>query len=134
MDDALSDFNHLLGISAVSTTAEEVVIEATPRAEHANAGGIVHGGYLSTLLDTATGRAAHTAVPPGHLCPHASLSVQYVSAAFPGETLRATAHVARAGRRAASAHATIMAGDRLVAQALSTHTVLAPQTGPRPAA
>jgi acyl-CoA thioesterase len=100
------------------------VLEADPGPEHLNGGGIVHGGYLSALLDSATGYAAHTRLPPGRTVPHLSLSVQYVRAAVAGATLTCRAKVLGGGRQAMSVQGEVTQGDRVVARASSSHVVI----------
>lgn len=41
------------------------LIKVTPRKEHRNIQGGVHGGFCATALDTATGSAAHTLLEHG---------------------------------------------------------------------
>ncbi|MCW2783628.1 MAG: PaaI family thioesterase [Marmoricola sp.] len=77
-------FSALLGFRYVSVDEHEAVVEADPGPEHCNGGGIVHGGFLSALLDTTTGWAVHARLPAGAAAPHVQLSVQYVRAAVPG--------------------------------------------------
>ena len=117
-------FSALLGFRLVSATDEGAVIEADPTAEHCNGGGILHGGYLSALLDSATGWAVHARVPDGVPAPHVQLTVQYVRAALPGSTLVCTARCISAGRRIASAEAEVHQDGRVVARAVTSHAVL----------
>ncbi len=118
-------FSQLLGFRLVRATEDGAVIEADPAAEHCNGGGILHGGYLSALLDSATGWAVHARLPPGVPAPHVQLTVQYVRAATPGTTLVCAARCVSAGRRIASAEAEIHQAGRLVARAVTSHAVLA---------
>lgn len=117
-------FSVLLGFRLVSATDDGAVIEADPAPEHCNGGGILHGGYLSALLDSATGWAVHAKVPDDVPAPHVQLTVQYVRAAVPGTTLVCTARCISAGRRIASAEAEIRQGDKVVARAVTSHAVL----------
>lgn len=119
-------FRTLLGLELQQAAGGRVLVTATPTAEHCNAGGLVHGGYLSALADFATGVAALSANDMTAMAPHASLTMQNIALARPGEILRCEATCTRTGRRAATAEATITAGDRLIAKALSTHTVVEP--------
>ena len=41
------------------------VFEGEPGEEHYNPIGVVHGGYASTILDSALGCAVHTTLPTG---------------------------------------------------------------------
>jgi uncharacterized protein (TIGR00369 family) len=117
-------FSAQLGFRLVRVDAEEAVVEADPAPEHLNGGGIVHGGYLSALLDTATGWAVHQHVPAGVAAPHVQISVQFVRAALPGATLVCRGRCVSAGRRIASAEAEIVQGERVIARAVTSHAVL----------
>ena len=117
-------FSALLGFRYLSLENGEAVVEADPGPEHCNGGGIVHGGYLSSLLDTTTGWAAHSNLPAGSAAPHVQLSVQYVRAALPGTTLVCRGRVVGSGRRIASAEAEITQDGRVVARAITSHAVV----------
>ena len=99
-------------------------MEATPGPDHVNGGGILHGGYLTALLDSTTGWAVHAALGPGVAAPHLHLSVQYVRAGLPGSPLRCTGHCIRAGRRVAAAEAEITQNGKVIARAVTSHAVL----------
>ena len=114
----------LLGFRLVHVDEESAVVEADPAPEHLNGGGIVHGGYLSALLDTTTGWAVHAQLPAGVAAPHVQISVQFVRAALPGATLVCRGRCVSAGRRIASAEAEITQGDRTIARAVTSHAVL----------
>ena len=118
-------FSALLGFRYVSLDDGLAVVEADPTVEHCNAGGIVHGGFLSAMLDTTTGWAVHSQLPPGSAAPHVQLSVQYVRAALPGITLVCSGTATAVGRRIASAEAEITQDGRLIARAVASHAVLA---------
>jgi len=117
-------FATMLGFRVLQADEEGSVVEADPRPEHLNGGGIVHGGYLSALLDSATGWAVHARIPPGVPAPHVQLTVQYVRAAVAGTTLVCRGRCVNAGRRIASAEAEITQGGKVVARAVTTHAVL----------
>ena len=118
-------FSALLGFRYIALEDGEAHVEADPGPEHCNGGGIVHGGYLSSLLDTTSGWAAHSGLPAGSAAPHVQLSVQYVRAALPGSTLVCRGRVVAAGRRISSAEAEITQGGRVIARAITSHAVLA---------
>jgi len=119
-----------LGFRIVRADETGAVIEADPGPEHLNGGGIVHGGYLTSLLDSATGWAVHARLPPGVPAPHVQLSVQYVRAAVSGATLVCHGRCITAGGRIASAEAEITQGDRVIARAVTSHAVLRPAQRP----
>ncbi|MET3961485.1 acyl-CoA thioesterase [Marmoricola sp. OAE513] len=117
-------FSALLGFRYVSLTDGVAHVEGDPGPEHCNGGGIVHGGYLSSLLDTTSGWAAHSGLPAGSAAPHVQLSVQYVRAALPGSTLVCLGRVVTAGRRIASAEAEITQDGKVIARAITSHAVV----------
>jgi len=117
-------FSALLGFRYISVDDQEAVVEADPGPEHCNGGGIVHGGLLASLLDTATGWAVHARVPDGTAAPHVHLSVQYVRAAVPGRTLVCRARCINVGSRIGSTEAELTQDGVVVARAAGTHAVL----------
>lgn len=118
-------FSVLLGFRVERADQDGSLVEADPGPDHCNGGGIVHGGYLSALLDTATGWAVHAQLPDDVAAPHVQISVQFVRAALPGTTLVCRGRCVTAGRRIASAEAEITQGDRVIARAVTSHAVLA---------
>jgi acyl-CoA thioesterase len=116
-------FSEHLGFRVVALDTDEVVLAGTPGAEHCNSGGIVHGGYLAALLDSATGWAVHVNIEAGIAAPHLQLGVQYLRAAVPGEDVECRARCLTIGRRIVAAEGAITQSGRLVAKAASTHLV-----------
>ena len=117
-------FSRLLGFRLVEATEDGVVLEATPTAEHANGGGILHGGYLASLLDSTTGWAVHSALPGGEAAPHTHLSVQYLRMGVVDKPLLCTGRCVRSGRRVAAAEAEITQDGVVIARAVTSHAVL----------
>jgi 1,4-dihydroxy-2-naphthoyl-CoA hydrolase len=58
-------FGGLLGIEAVGATAEEVRLRLAWREELCTAGGLMHGGALMALADSAGGVCAFLNLPDG---------------------------------------------------------------------
>lgn len=117
-------FSALLGFRYVSVSDDEAVVEVDPGPDHCNGGGIVHGGFLASLLDTTTGWAVHARVPVGAAAPHVHLSVQYVKAAVPGATLVCRARCIGVGRRIGSTEAEVIQNGTVIARAIGSHAVL----------
>jgi acyl-CoA thioesterase len=117
-------YSALLGFRYVSLENGEAHVEADPGPEHCNGGGIVHGGFLASLLDTTSGWAAHSGLPEGVAAPHVQLSVQYVRAAVPGIPLVCLGRTVAAGRRIASAEAEITQDGKVIARAITSHAIL----------
>ena len=65
---------------------------------HLNPNGVVHGGVVFTLADTAMGRATLSVLGDGHVCASIEVSVRYLRP-ITGGRLMAAARVLRAGRR-----------------------------------
>jgi acyl-CoA thioesterase len=122
-DSGPGPFTAMLGFRVVHADEDGSVLEADPGDEHLNGGGIVHGGYLSTLLDSTTGWAVH-ARSDAVAAPHIHISVQFVRAAVAGTTLVCRGRCISVGRRVASAEAEITQGERVIARAVTSHAVL----------
>ncbi len=58
-------FMHMLGIERMEADEGKVVVVMPVQEFHYNPLGTVHGGILSTLLDTAAGCAVHSTLPSG---------------------------------------------------------------------
>jgi uncharacterized protein (TIGR00369 family) len=100
-----------------------VTIGWEARAEHLNLQGLVHGGVLATLLDTAMGLALRSALDPGRRHVTIEMGVHYLRPAHPGR-LRAHGRVVRIGREIAFAEAEVVdAQDRPLARATGTFSV-----------
>jgi len=65
---------------------------------HLNPNGVVHGGVVFTLVDTAMGRATMSVLDEGRICASIEVAVRYLRP-ITGGRLVATASVLRAGRR-----------------------------------
>lgn len=118
-------FSAVLGFRYIGLENGEAVVEADPGPEHCNGGGIVHGGFLASLLDTTSGWAAHSGLAADSAAPHVQLSVQYVRAALPGTVLVCRGRVVAAGRRISSAEAEITQNGKVIARAITSHAVIA---------
>lgn len=98
-----------------------------PGEEHYNPIGVVHGGYASTILDSALGCAVHTTCPAGVGYTSQTLEVKYLRPITrdTGAVL-AEGVVAHRGRRSAVAEARLTAADtgKLLATGTSTCLIL----------
>ncbi|TDB90589.1 PaaI family thioesterase, partial [Micromonospora fluostatini] len=87
-------------------TADEgrVMVELVPQEFHYNPLGTVHGGILSTLLDTAAACAVHTTLPAGVGYTSLDLNVKFLRpVTVASGTLRCEGTVLQRGRRTALA-------------------------------
>ncbi|WBB69710.1 PaaI family thioesterase [Micromonospora sp. WMMD812] len=113
---------HLLDMSRLSADEGRVTVELVPQEFHYNPLGTVHGGVISTLLDTAAGCAVHSTLPAGVGYTSLDLNVKFLRPiTVDSGTLRCVGTVLQSGRRTALAEARLLdARDRLVAHATSS--------------
>lgn len=82
-----------LGIKVVSARENELILEL-PYSDQIIGNpdsGIIHGGAITTLMDTAAGAGVLCAVPEFELCPTLDLRVDYMRSAKPGQSVYARA-------------------------------------------
>jgi uncharacterized protein (TIGR00369 family) len=103
-----------------------VVVVGHPGEQHYNPIGLVHGGYLSTMLDSAMGCAVHTELEAGVGYSTVSLQLNFVRPVQDGITeLLAEGRVVHLGKRQATAEGSIRdAEGRLYAHAMTTCLIL----------
>ena len=90
----------LLGMALASVAQGRAVFTLTPDESMFNPIGVVHGGIVCTLLDSALGCALHTALPAGKGYTSVEIKVSYLKAVRPSSgLLTATGRVVRAGSR-----------------------------------
>jgi uncharacterized protein (TIGR00369 family) len=103
------------------------VFVGEPGEEHYNPIGVVHGGYASTILDSALGCAVHTTCPAGVGYTSQTLEVKYLRPVTRDTgSVRAEAVVVHRGRKNAVSEAKLTATDsgKLLATGTSTCLIL----------
>lgn len=105
------------------------VFEGEPSAALLNPLGTVHGGWALTLVDSATGCAAMTTLPPGIGYTTVETKVNFARAILPDSgRVRCEGRVLVRGRQVITAEARVLSGDgRILAHGTSTLLVLAPR-------
>lgn len=118
----------LLGMGMESVEEGTVVFTLEPHESHYNPLGVVHGGVLSTVLDTVLGCAVHSMLPAGWGYTSIDLNVSYLKAVrVDSGVLRFTGRVIKHGRRVSFATAEgVDASGNVVATATSSLLVMAP--------
>jgi uncharacterized protein (TIGR00369 family) len=103
-----------------------VVFECKPDESVYNPIGVVHGGLVCTLTDSALGCAVHTTLAAGVAYTSVDITVNYLRpVTLDSGTLVATGRVVKPGRRVAAASAEVLDGSgRLVATATSNCLVM----------
>jgi uncharacterized protein (TIGR00369 family) len=96
----------LIGAELVSVGEGEVVFRCTPDESTYNPIGMIHGGLLCTLLDSAAGCAVHTELPPGAGYASIEIKVSFLRAVQAGNgALEVQGRSLKVGRRVAFAEA-----------------------------
>lgn len=106
--------------SGICTAALEV------RPELLNPNGVVHGGALFSMVDTAMGAALHTTLEPGENCATIEIKIHFLQPVTKGR-IRCSTRVVQHGRRIAVLESHITVGRLQVAQALGTFAIFAPR-------
>ena len=116
----------LMRMQPIEIEEGRAVFAGEPGEEHYNPIGVVHGGYASTLLDSAMGCAVHTTLPAGSGYTTQTIEVKLVRPITRDSgTLRCEAEVLHRGRRQATVSARLLAEDgRLLAHGTSTCMIL----------
>ena len=120
-----------LGFRLVEVDEGVAVFEGEPSPALLNPLGAVHGGWALTLIDSATGCAVHTTLPPGVGYTTVETKVNFTRAIAPdGGTVRCEGRVVTRGRRIATAEARLLSADgKMLAHGTSTLMILEPRKG-----
>jgi uncharacterized protein (TIGR00369 family) len=119
-------FAQLVGAELVSVGDGVAVFRCAPDESTFNPLGLVHGGVLCTLLDSAAGCAVHTQLPAGVGFSSIEIKVSFLRPAN-GTMLEITGTALRTGRQVAFAEAHARDSDgRLVGHATSSLALLRP--------
>jgi uncharacterized protein (TIGR00369 family) len=123
-------FMELLGIRIASVEPASVAFEFEPAEYMYSPLGMVHGGIVTVLLDTAMGCSFHTTLPAGVGYTTLELKTNFLRPVSSSSgTLRAEGHVLHSGARVAAAEARLVDREgKLHAHATSTLMILRPGT------
>jgi uncharacterized protein (TIGR00369 family) len=120
---AASPFHTWAGMEVVEASRGEVTVAMVVEDRHVNLQGLVHGGMLAILADTACGLSIRSAMEPGRLHVTADLDIHFLAPARPG-TLYGRGAAVKIGRSLAFAEASIEdATGTLLAKAQSRFSV-----------
>jgi uncharacterized protein (TIGR00369 family) len=115
-----------LGFELTEVEPGRVVFELRPQEWHYNPIGSMHGGVFATILDSATGCAAHSLLPAGVRYTSLDLSVKFLrGVTVETGVLRCEGTVQHLGHRTGLATAELRGADgRLYAHATSSLLIL----------
>jgi uncharacterized protein (TIGR00369 family) len=115
-----SHATQMLGFALDSVKPGRAVLRLDVRRHHRQLHGVVHGGILAAMADTAAAIASYTVLPKGSTLATMELSINYLEP-VPGGRVKAEGRVLRVGRNFVVAECEIRNEDgSLVAKALLT--------------
>lgn len=118
-----SEFYRWAGVELVDASPGRVEIAFEAGTHHLNLQGLVHGGLLATLADTAMGLAVRTVLQPDRRHVTVQFGVEFLSPGRPGKIVAGGRSV-KVGSRLGFAEADVTDADgRLLAKAHSTLSV-----------
>lgn len=97
---------------------------------HTNMRGIVHGGMLVTIADSALGSVLYGARTPPQPMVTVSLTTDFIESAYPGDWVEAHVDVLRIGSRLAYANCHLHVGERRILRASAVFAVV-PEVKPK---
>jgi acyl-CoA thioesterase len=90
---------------------------------HFNSTGVVHGGVLFTLADTAMGAALYPTLGPGETCATIEIKINYFKPVTAGFVV-CTGEIVNKGKTVANLEARVYVGEILVAKANGSFSIL----------
>ena len=118
-------YRELTGFDVEEIEPGEALGRITVTEDHLNRGGIMHGGAIATLCDSAMGRAVSTSIDPSIAGATASMTVTYLASGNTGDVIVAHARVRKSGRTTVVVEADVVRehDDKEIAHAISTFVV-----------
>ncbi len=118
-------FNRLLGMKGESAGNGKCVLTLPVRADFVGdpRRPALHGGVVSSLIDTAGGLAAWSALAAGESVSTVDLRVDYLEPAGLGHPLRAEAELMRKGNRVCHVRIAVTQGSVLVAEGRGVYNI-----------
>jgi len=122
-------FAALLGLRIAEVAEGRVTFTAEPTEAAYNPLGLVHGGWIATILDSAIGTSLTTLMPPGKAVVSLDLQVRYFKPLTAASGLvRCEGSVINLGRTYGTGEARLIdASGRIHAHATSTCAVITPR-------
>jgi uncharacterized protein (TIGR00369 family) len=97
---------------------------------HTNMRGIVHGGMLVAIADSALGTVLYNTRQPPQPMVTVSLTTDFIESAYPGDWVEAHVDVLRIGSRLAYANCHLHVGERRILRASAVFAVV-PEIKPK---
>ena len=112
----LSRFTQHVGIELIEKAPGRSRWTLDLQPVHMNTHGVVHGGVLFTLADTAMGAALFGALQPGEICATINVKINYFKPVFGGQVV-CLSEVVNQGKNVAHLDASLYVDNVLVARA-----------------
>lgn len=120
--------NARLGFELRSHDESGAVVAFTPRPEHTQEYGVVHGGILAALADTAAVYALHPVLADGQGMTSIEFKVNFLAAARPGAgEVVARSTMLRRGKTLAVLQSDVHQGETHVLTGIFTYVILSPR-------
>jgi len=126
-------FNTWIGMELERLADGEAELGLEVRADHLNLMGALHGGVISSLADTATGIAMHSALEEGWTHVTTSLQLTFLAGGKLGDRIVARGRVVKRGRRFGYAEADVERSDGTLLARASASFLIQPVREPQPA-
>ncbi|MGH9383731.1 MAG: PaaI family thioesterase [Vicinamibacterales bacterium] len=116
--------NRFLGFEMTRRDEKSAVISMRPDRLHAQEYGVIHGGILSTLADTAAVYTIQPLLASTDRLTSIEFKINFLAAAVPeGRAIVASAELVRRGKRVAVARVDVHQGETHVATGLFTYLI-----------
>lgn len=115
-----------LGLRPISMGGGRARFALTVREDHMNPNGVVHGGVVYSLADTAMGAALFSALDPGQSCTTLEIKINYLAPVTQGDLAAEASVVARTKRTGVLEARVHGDGGALVAVATGTFCIQSP--------
>lgn len=115
---------HNGGLEFRIISASDYQFRAKVQDIHLNPGGITHGGFIMSLMDSGMGTAAHRAFGENIRAATISFDVKFISASKTGDMLLGTAKILRKTRSLVFVRGEMHCGEQLIATAEGIWKVL----------
>ena len=116
-----------LGLRLLEAEAGRTLLEMEVVESMRNHGGVCHGGFLSTLADSAMGTAMATVLPEGERHLSFDLKLSFMRPVAIGSRVRATGTVIHSGRRTGVCESRLEVDGELVATGSASFIVYLPE-------
>ena len=122
----ISQFTHHVGIELAEKASgrSRWILDLQPI--HMNTHGVVHGGVLFTLADTAMGSALFGALQLGQICATINIKINYFKPVFKGR-VTCDSEVVNQGKNVAHLEATMRVDGVMVARASGDFAIFKPK-------